>query len=91
MQQGSPFIRKFILKGCYLMARKTDKKLESLFTPEELDLIRKQRAAYQKAWWEKKSPEERRELKVRYELATAKRKAEAAAAAAAQELAGEPA
>ena len=88
MQQGSPFIRKFILKGCYLMARKTDKKLESLFTQEELDLIRKQRAAYQKAWWDKKSPEERRELKIRYELATAKRKAEAAAA---QELAGEPA
>lgn len=68
------------------MARTTDKRLESLFTPEELDLIRKQRAAYQKAWWAKMTPEERKERKARYALHTAQRKA-----AAAQEPAGEPA
>lgn len=71
------------------MARTADKRLESLFTPEELDLIRKQRAEYQKAWWQRMSPEERKERKARYALHTAQRKA--AAAAAAQEPAGEPA
>lgn len=73
------------------MARTADKRLESLFTPEELDLIRKQRAEYQKAWWQRMSPEERKERKARYALHTAQRKAAAAAAAAAQEPAGEPA
>ena len=72
-------------KGFESMAKTTDKRLESLFTPEELALIRKQRAEYQKSWWAKMSPEERKERKARYALHTAQRKA-----AAAQELAGEP-
>lgn len=71
------------------MARTADKRLESLFTPEELDLIRKQRCEYQKAWWAKMSPEERKKRKALYTLRAAQRKA--AAEAAAQEPAGEPA
>lgn len=69
------------------MAKTANKGLEGLFTPEELDLIRKQRAEYQKAWWERMSPDERKAKKALYALHTAQRKA----AAAAQEPAGEPA
>ena len=57
-----------------------DKALESQFTPEELALIRQERAAAQRAWWAKMTPEERKARNAQYALARAKKKAAAAAA-----------
>lgn len=73
------------------MKKANDKQLEALFTEEELAMIKAQRAQYQKAWWAKLTPAERRAKRARYVLHTAQNKAKAAAAAAAQEPAGEPA
>lgn len=48
------------------------------FTPEELDMIRQERNAYNRAWWAKQSPEQRRERRRRYDLNRAIRRRDAA-------------
>lgn len=53
---------------------KTIAALEAVFSPEELALIRAQRAAYQRAFWERMTPEERKKRKALYALHTAQKK-----------------
>lgn len=53
---------------------KTTAQLENLFTPEELALIREQNAKYQRDFWGKMTPDERRKKRALYALHVAKNK-----------------
>lgn len=56
------------------MGKKKISQLEAMFSPEELELIREQQRAYQKAFWGKMSPEEKKRKKALYALHTAQNK-----------------
>lgn len=66
------------MKGVDTMARgkETAKKPLTGYTAEESALVRAYRKELQKAYWERKTPEERREIRMKNELRAAIKAAE---------------